>query len=810
MQVLRPGTPEGAGTNVQQPSEGLHFGKYKLLERIATGGMAEIYRARMTAVAGVTKPVVIKKILPGYAGNTAFVSMFVNEARIAAGLSHGNIAQVFDFGEVDGQYFIAMEFVDGQPLSRVLRRAREKGLYTLPQPLALLIAVEVLEGLAYAHTRLDERGRPLHIVHRDVSPQNVLLGYEGQVKLVDFGIAKARLAGRNEAEDGEVMGKYAYFAPEQARGRELDARTDVFAAGVVLYEMLCGRLPFEGKMSDVLRKVALGDFPRPRDLNPDLPPALERILLTALAVEREQRYPTAEAFAEALTRHLHTAAPDVSPRARAHFMGFLFEAELVEDGRPVLLPREFLAQMTRWTQGPAERRAPREPTHLREAPPLPEAPGQGDRTTQPITLEPPSAQDAREPGPTTQPICLEPFPVEPSVYSTGRIPLALVPTEGPAPEEALAPSPSRGPGLPRSVVLGAPVALVLVAMAVMLQMGNTGTFSVELSSTPPGATIRVDGRPLPSRTPALITHLPADGEHLLEVHVTGMVPWSQMVRAERGTTLAVHARLRPRAQGGTASKSVRAPPPQEATMPVSRVTLSAVGHAFRVPFESAAEVKLNPARTYAVRVEGRLSTGGPATVEQAGYFLEGTEQLPAHESFGLVGPEERLVRNASMLYVFLLDARKEDNHGSLQVRVRERDSGTVTIVRLDARTHALKLSRADRFLLRQLDPDTTYEVVLRDSPEPARTRGYEGGPVGRVLGLHGTGEGPDSAPGVLELLEVGQPVRLRGASWLQLAFPDDHLADNTGTLLLEVSPVVPPARPPPVRAPGRMFDTPTR
>lgn len=133
---------------MQQLSEGLHFGKYKLLERIATGGMAEIYRARMTAAAGVTKPVVIKKILPGYAGNSAFLSMFVNEARIAAGLSHGNIAQVFDFGEVDGEYFIAMEWVDGRTLSSVMRRAREKGMYTLPQPLALLIAVEMLEGWA--------------------------------------------------------------------------------------------------------------------------------------------------------------------------------------------------------------------------------------------------------------------------------------------------------------------------------------------------------------------------------------------------------------------------------------------------------------------------------------------------------------------------------------------------------------------------------------------------------------------------------------------------------------------------------------
>ncbi|WP_253987232.1 protein kinase domain-containing protein [Pyxidicoccus xibeiensis] len=798
---------------MQQPSEGLHFGKYKLLERIATGGMAEIYRARMTAAAGVTKPVVIKKILPRYAGNGAFVSMFVNEARIAAGLSHGNIAQVFDFGEVDGQYFIAMEFVDGHPLSRVLRRAREKGLYTVPQPLAVLIAVEVLEGLAYAHTRLDERGRPLHIVHRDVSPQNVLLGYEGQVKLVDFGIAKARLAGRDETDDGEMRGKFSYFAPEQARGRELDARTDVFAAGVILYEMLCGRLPFEGKLEDVLRKLAQGDFPRPRDLNPDLPAALERILLTALAVERDQRYTTAEAFAEALTRHLHTAAPDVSPRARAHFMGYLFEAELVGDGRPVLLPREFLTQLARWTHRPAERRSNRDltPPHpvlapgegRRETPPTAPAERRRERTTQPI----PAVPGAPEPEPgVTQPVVQVPAAAPEPV----TLPTAFPP---PAPARARAPSSRQGFHVPRRVMLGAPAAVVLLATVMMLATGRTGTFSVELSSTPPGATIRVDGRPLPSRTPALITHLPADAEHLLEVHVTGMVPWSQTVRAERGTTLAVHARLRPRMAPGTsppgvlASKPPRAPPPQEATLSGGRLTLSAVGHAFRVPFLSAAEVSLDPKRTYAVRVEGRLSTGGPATVEQAGYYLDGNERLPAHESFGLLGPEEQLVRNASTLYVFLLDARKEDNHGSLMVRVRERNSGIVTSVRLVAREHALKLPRSDRFLLRQLDPGTTYEVVVRDSAEPARTRGEAGGPVGRVLGLHGTGEGPEASAGVMELLEVGQPVRLRGASWLQLAFPDDHLADNTGTLILEVSPVAPPGGGP-APSPGRLFDAP--
>nr|WP_286202604.1 protein kinase [Comamonas sp. JC664] len=791
----RPPAPEGAGTHVQQPSEGHHFGKYKLLERIATGGMAEIYRARMTAAAGVTKPVVIKKILPGYADNSAFLSMFVNEARIAAGLSHGNIAQVFDFGEVDGEYFIAMEWVDGRTLSSVMRRAREKGMYTLPQPLALLIAVEMLEGLAYAHTRLDERGRPLHIVHRDVSPQNVLLSYEGQVKLVDFGIARARLAGCSEPEEHELKGKYTYFAPEQVRGREPDARSDIFAAGVVIYEMLCGRLPFEGKMEDVLRKLALGDFPRPRDLNPGIPTALERILLNALAVEREQRYATAEAFAEALTRHLHTAAPDVSSSARAHFMGYLFEAELVGEGRPVLLPREFLAQMARWTQSSLNRRPFRD-----SAPPVREpSPLDLEEERTPIAdIELPA--DLPLPEPTTAPS----LPAAELRPERTTLPLPVLPDAGRPPLSGDMPptgTTSTGPfGLPWPVAIGAPIAVALTATLAMWVTSSAGTFSVELSSSPPGAAIRVNGRQHTAQTPALITQLSADTEHLLEVQATGMVPWSQTLRAESGTTLAVHARLLPRRPPTPPAHPVnRPPPPQEARMPegTARMPLSSVAHAFRVPYLSTAQMRLDPSRTYSVRVDGEASLGGPGRVEKVGYFLEGDTRLAANESFGLLDGEERRVRNASRLHVFLLDANRTDNHGTLRVRVREWDDDSAAMfLRLDARTHAVKLSRADRFLLRELDAQAAYDVVVQNTEEPAHTRGFEGGPVGRVLGLYGTGAGPETSAGALVLLEVGRPVRLQGATWLQLAFPDDHLADNSGGLLLEVSPVEAPGSPP--------------
>nr|WP_216622976.1 serine/threonine-protein kinase [Corallococcus exercitus] len=720
-----------------------------MLERIATGGMAEIYRARMTAVAGVTKPVVIKKILPGYADDSAFVSMFINEARIALGLSHGNIAQIFDFGEVEGEYFLAMEWVDGHPLSHVLRRAREKGLPALPPPLAVLVAIDMLRGLAYAHTRLDDNGRPLHIVHRDVSPQNVLLSFEGQVKLVDFGIARARLAGRSDTNVDVAKGKYVYFAPEQARGEALDARTDVFAAGTVLYEMLCGRRPFEGSLQDVLRKIAQGDFPRPREWVPGIPAALERILLTAMATSPEQRYATAQAFAEALARQLHITAPDVSASDLGHFMGYLFEPELVEAGRPVQLPREFVARVGRWS-GIAEPPPVPTPPELPRHVPEPRGEPRGDLTTQPL------------------------------------------------PPQAMPPAPP--PAWHRSVrgwaMRGAPVVVAaLVATWLGLVMGGSNTFAVELSSSPAGATIRVDGRMLRETTPTLVTQLPSDREHVLEVLLPGMLPFSQRVHAERGTTLAVHARLTPKHPA-----LARAPPragPGDVPPFFARYSsggpfaLSAVAHALRVPPTQAARMRLDPSRAYGLRVEGRVSVGGPLPVAQAVYFLEGGTALAARDSFGLVGADEVLVRDASVLYVFLWDDRPDDNRGALQVHVREQASGAITTLLLDARRHAVSLSPLDGFTLRELDPSTTYRVVVRAAQEPARTRGFGGGEVGAVLALHGAGPSPATAPGTLEVLEVNQPTVLRGASWLRLAFPDDDVNDNAGGLTLEVTPVAP-------------------
>ena len=201
------------------------FGKYRLQRRLARGGMAEIYLARYEAAAGIGKTVVVKKILPAFADNPRFLKMFIDEARVTVGLSHGNIAQVFDFGEIDGSYYLDMEYVAGQALSAIVSRATEQGL-AFPIPIACFVTMEMLKGLGYAHRKTDEQGQPLASVHRDVSPQNVMIAYEGQVKVVDFGIAKAATVA-SDTKARALKGKYLYFAPEQAHSREVDARADL-------------------------------------------------------------------------------------------------------------------------------------------------------------------------------------------------------------------------------------------------------------------------------------------------------------------------------------------------------------------------------------------------------------------------------------------------------------------------------------------------------------------------------------------------------------------------------------------------------
>ncbi|MBA3820804.1 MAG: protein kinase, partial [Deltaproteobacteria bacterium] len=251
--------------------------------------MAEVFLARTTVAQGLNKTLVIKKIHTAYARSRQFVTMFVDEAKIALGLNHPNIIQVFDFGAVGDTYFLAMEYVEGMDLLRLLQEAA-KARHRVPYGISAYVVQQLAKGLDYAHRKTDEFGQPLAIVHRDISPQNILLSWDGGVKIVDFGIARARDV---HEEQGVIKGKFAYMSPEQARGEPVDCRSDVFAAGIVLFELVCARPLFHGKGKEALEMVKSGAIPRPKDFAPELPDTLERIILKALAFHRTDRYQTA-------------------------------------------------------------------------------------------------------------------------------------------------------------------------------------------------------------------------------------------------------------------------------------------------------------------------------------------------------------------------------------------------------------------------------------------------------------------------------------------------------------------------------------
>ncbi|HTN52963.1 MAG TPA: serine/threonine-protein kinase [Anaeromyxobacter sp.] len=279
------------------------FGKYRLVEPLASGGMADLWRAEVSGAEGVVKEVALKLVRGEHAAQGEFVRMFIEEARLASRLSHANVVQVFEFDQVDGRYYLAMELVRGHHLGRVMERARELGL-KVSLPCAVHACAEVAKGLAYAH-RLAEGGRPVGLVHRDVSPHNVLVSFEGEVKLADFGIARV-LSRAEVTAPGTLKGKLAYMAPEQARGAPVDARADVFALGVVLWELCAGRRLFaRDEEAATLAALLNGPPPSPPSAwNEAVPPELDAAVLGALEADPARRTPSADALGAALGRVL--------------------------------------------------------------------------------------------------------------------------------------------------------------------------------------------------------------------------------------------------------------------------------------------------------------------------------------------------------------------------------------------------------------------------------------------------------------------------------------------------------------------------
>lgn len=287
------------------------FGSYTLHELIARGGMAEVYRATMPGVGGFEKTVAIKKILPHLSENDEFITMLVDEARIIVGLNHANIAQVYDLGCIDDTYYIAMEYVHSVDLSEILKELK-KANQTVPLQHAVYIASCICAGLHVAHSKSDEHGRPQHIVHRDVSPHNVLISFGGDVKIIDFGVAKAR-GKETHTKAGVIKGKLLYMAPEQAMAKEIDGRSDLFAVGIILYNMLTNQLPFDGENEfQIYNNILSRDIPPPKAFNPQIPEELNQIVMMMLQRDPDKRYQDGYSCKLDLDRVLHQISPGYS------------------------------------------------------------------------------------------------------------------------------------------------------------------------------------------------------------------------------------------------------------------------------------------------------------------------------------------------------------------------------------------------------------------------------------------------------------------------------------------------------------------
>ncbi|MEO1232361.1 MAG: serine/threonine-protein kinase [Myxococcota bacterium] len=507
------------------------FGRYVLLDRIDVGGMAEVFRGRMTGVEGFERMVALKRILPNIAADPDFVEMFVDEAKLAVQLQHANIAQIYELGKVDESHFIAMEYVSGVSLRMMWDRARARGRL-LPIAMSCHILQKVCEGLDAAHRKRDGRtGEPLGLVHRDVSPQNILVSFEGEVKVIDFGIAKA--ANKvSKTQAGVLKGKFGYMSPEQVRGIELDHRSDVFACGVVLYELLVGDRLFLGESDfSTLEKVRNVDVPAPSRLNKNLSPELERIVMKALAKNRNQRYRWAGEMAEALQRYLFSTNQAFARTDLQRYMQQHYSADMTTE-------KERLEIYS----------------------------GVDVHTDSGVIPQDPRVADEPETGTFAQLTSDLAAPVQ----SVGSMPAmrrpssikAPVPESDPEVTSPAHPAPDFGRPLPTwaAVLIGGLAAALVGVVATALFMSDVFRRSGDLTVTyePSDATLHLDDRLVANRSPVELEALDT-GTHVLRLSRDGFEESVRPVRVVAGETRTVSLRLSPREGEGVLE--VRSDPP---------------------------------------------------------------------------------------------------------------------------------------------------------------------------------------------------------------------------------------------------------
>ena len=501
------------------------FGRYQLLERINVGGMAEVFKAKAFGVDGFSSIVAIKRILPNMADDEEFIAMFRDEAKISVQLAHANIVHVYEFAQLEKQYYIAMEYVAGKDLRQLLDRLRRRE-GSLPLAAVAYITTQICHALDFAHNKTDPTGRPLNVIHRDVSPQNVLLSYEGAVKITDFGIVKADNRG-SRTQAGVLKGKFGYMSPEQVRGMEIDRRSDLFAIGILLYEMVTGQRLFIGESDfSTLERVRNAEVTPPTQHVPSLDPELEVIMLRALARERDDRYQTASELGDALQSFVTDEVGLFGSKRLATLLGEEYIEEIARENKRMV---EFMQLAPpnpprTGSDSPAPQHAERRPSadaNTWQA-------ASSERTTifasadalKAVPLPAPPVREAHKSGVSRLSAAMAPRTTEPPAPPKRRWRLALVLT-----------------------ALGVAIGATFGTYQLWGHVGQTGTLVV--TSTPTTEVVlSIDGVRIGDRTPLTQTGVPV-GKHTLLASSPGYQDKAYHFELEAGAPAKIPVELEP-------------------------------------------------------------------------------------------------------------------------------------------------------------------------------------------------------------------------------------------------------------------------
>ena len=496
------------------------YGDYQLLKKLATGGMAQIFLARQQGMEGFEKFLVVKRILPHLAENEDFIKMFLDEARIAARLNHPNIVQIFNLGAQDDSYFIAMEFIHGEDVRRVWKRADSKNR-PIPVPLVARIIMDACGGLDYAHKKVDSQGRPLNIVHRDVSPQNILVTFEGGVKVVDFGIAKAADQA-TITKSGVLKGKYSYMSPEQASGQKIDRRSDIFALGVVLYELTTGTRLFK-RANDIqtLNAVTECVVIPPSEVNASLPKDFDAIVMKALAKRPEDRFQEAILFQAALENWvLQNKFPSSSVQL-AGFMQDIYAERLLQEAEEGRILIEGLdGSKNGEERATPVSRAGRHTASLKASDPRPRKEEAQEETIaqRPTRTGGNSSSNVSRARSVEQPIA-SPRPPVPLDDDRGGATITSTHTKGGSKTAWLG--------------LAAMAGVAAVAVSAWVVISNAPFAEVEIATEPSGAAVHFDGRWVPEcQTPCTLPEVPP-GNYPLVLSRAGFVDLREQIEIPR-------------------------------------------------------------------------------------------------------------------------------------------------------------------------------------------------------------------------------------------------------------------------------------